>query len=42
MIFALAVGSLNHENHFIRYYNQLMVIEQFFTNIAAIQNMGVL
>ena len=42
MIFPLAVSSLNNANELISYYSQLTVVEQCFTNIAAIQNMGVL
>ena len=40
--FSLAVSSLNNVHYLIRYNNQLMAVEQYFTNIAAIQNMGVL
>ena len=40
--FSLAVSSLISANQLIRYNNQLMVVEQCFTNIAAIQNMGAL
>ena len=42
MIFPLAVSSLNNANQLIHYNNQLVVVEQYYTNIAAIQNMGVL
>ena len=42
MIFPLVVSSLNNANQLSCYNNQLMVVEQCFTNIAAIQNMGVL
>ena len=42
MIFPLAVSSLNNANQLIGYNNQLTVVEQCFTNIADIQNMGVL
>ena len=40
MILPLAVSSPN--NVLIRYDNQLPVVQQYFKNIAAIQNMGVL
>ena len=40
MIFPPAVSSLNNANQLIGYNNQLMVVEQCFTNIADIQNMG--
>ena len=40
--FPLAVSSLNNANQLIRYNNQLTVVDQCFTNIAAIQNMGLL
>ena len=42
MISPLAVSILNNANQLIRYNNQLTVVEPCFTNIAAIQNMGVL
>ena len=42
MIFPLTVSSLNNSNQLARYNNQLAVVEQYFTNIAATQNMGVL
>ena len=42
MIFTTAVSSLNNVNKLIRYNNQLTVVEQYFTNIAAMQNIGVL
>ena len=44
MIFPLVVSSLKNVNQLIlvRYYNQLMFVEQYFTNIASVQNMGVL
>ena len=42
MFFPLAVSSLNNLNQLMRYNNQLTVVEQYFTNIATIQNMGVL
>ena len=41
MIFTLAVSSLN-VYLLIRYDNQLPVLLQYFTTIAALQNMGVL
>ena len=41
MIFPLVVSSLNNINKLIHYNNQLMVLEQYFTNIAGIQNIGV-
>ena len=37
--FPIAVSSLNNVNQLIHYDNQLTVVEQYFTNIAAIQNM---
>ena len=40
MIFPLAVSSLNNANYLIHYNNQLMVVEQYFANITAIQNKG--
>ena len=42
MIFLLAVSSLNNTNKLMGYNNQLMVVKQYFTNIADIQNMAVL
>ena len=36
----LAVSSLNNVNKLIHYNNQLTVVEQYFTMIAIIQNMG--
>ena len=42
MIFPLVVSSLNNANYLIHNNNQLTVVKQYFTNIAAIQNMGVL
>ena len=42
MIFPLAVSSLNIANQLIHYNNQLTAVEQCFTNIAAIQKVGVL
>ena len=40
--FPLAVSSLNNTNQLIHYNNQLTVVEQCFTNIAAIQDMELL
>ena len=40
MVFALAVSSLSNATQLIRYNNQLVVVEQCFPNITAIQNMG--
>ena len=42
MIFPQAVSSLNSAIQLIGYNNQLTVVEQCFTNIAGIQNIGVL
>ena len=42
MIFSLALSRPNNANQLIRYNNQLTIVEQRFTNIAAVQNMGVL
>ena len=42
MIFPLAVSSLNNVHQLICYNNQLPVVQQYFTNIASIQNMCVL
>ena len=42
MIFSLVVSSLNNVNQLICYRNQMTVVEQYFTNIADIQHMGVL
>ena len=39
--FPLAVNSLNNVNKLILYNNQLIVVEQYFTNFAATQNVGV-
>ena len=36
------MSSLNNVNQLIYYNNQQRVVEQYFTNIAAIQNKGVL
>ena len=42
MIFLLAMSSLDNVNWLKCYNNQLTIVGQYFTNIAAIQNIGVL
>ena len=40
--FSLAVNCLNNMNKLKHYNNHLTAVEHYFTNIAAVQNMGVL
>ena len=40
MIFPLALSNLNNAYQLIHYSNQPTVVDQCFTNIAALQNMG--